>query len=188
MIRNTKDGYGLLAIAFHWAIAVLILGQIGLGLTMVRVADQRLAFNLIQWHKSLGLLILALIVLRLLWRLANPRPLPLASLRRWEKAASTAVHRLLYAVFLILPLSGWALVSASVLGIPTLVFGLLVLPHLPVGVSEAGETFWRLLHRSLAYTAIALVAVHMLAALRHHFILKDGVLRRMLRPGRRTEP
>lgn len=188
MIRNTKEGYGFVAIALHWVVAVLVIGQIGLGLVMLRVADQRLAFDLIQWHKSMGLLILALIVLRLVWRLVNPLPLPLASLRRWEKIASATVHRLLYAIFLALPLSGWALVSASVLGIPTLVFGIFLLPHLPVGVSEAGEQFWRSLHHLLAFTALGLVAGHAVAALRHHFILRDGVLKRMLRPVRRTKP
>ncbi|MDZ5697358.1 cytochrome b [Chelativorans sp. M5D2P16] len=186
--RNTRDGYGLVAIVFHWALAVLILGQIGLGLVMMRIADQRLAFDLIQWHKSLGLLLLLLIALRLTWRLLNPQPRPPASLRRWERCASASVHLLLYAVFLALPFTGWALVSASVLGIPTLVFGLFLLPHLPVGVSEAGESFWRILHHLLAYTAIVLVAGHALAALRHHLILKDGVLKRMLRPARRTKP
>ncbi|WP_265516170.1 cytochrome b [Nitratireductor luteus] len=187
MIRNTRAGYGLLAIALHWTIAALVVGQISLGLVMLRVTDQRLAFDLIQWHKSIGLLILALIVIRLAWRMANPQPRPLASLRRWEKTASQAVHRLLYALLIALPLTGWALVSASVLGIPTLVFGLFLFPHLPVGVSEGGEDFWRLLHGSLGFTALALVVIHIAAALRHHFILHDGVLRRMLRPVRRTK-
>ncbi|WP_157014241.1 cytochrome b [Mesorhizobium xinjiangense] len=182
MLRNTKDGYGLVAIVLHWTLAVLVIGQIGLGLAMLRVADKRLSFDLIQWHKSIGLLILALFVLRLAWRLANPQPAPEASLKRWEKTASAAVHRLLYALLLALPLSGWALVSASVLGIPTLVFGLFLLPHLPVEVSEAGEAFWRSTHHLLAFAAILLIAGHILAALRHRILLRDHVLQRMLRP------
>jgi cytochrome b561 len=187
MLRNTTEGYGLVAIAFHWVLAVLILGQIGLGLTMLRVESQRLAFDLIQWHKSFGVLILALVVLRLGWRLINPRPMPWPGLRRWERRASAAAHRGLYGVFLALPLTGWALVSTTVLPIPTLIFGLFVLPHLPLGVSEAAEEFWAAVHSLLAYAAIMLVGVHVLAALRHHFILRDGVLKRMIYPARRTK-
>lgn len=187
-LRNSAERYGLVAIVLHWAIAVLAFGQIGLGLTMMRVESQRLAFDLIQWHKSTGFLIFGLFALRLAWRLANPLPRQPASLRPWERRLAAAVHRLLYALFLALPLSGWTLVSASVLGIPTLVFGLFLLPHLPVEISEPNENFWRFVHHLLAYAAIALIAGHALAALRHHFILRDETLKRMLHPVRRTKP
>lgn len=186
-LTNTRGGYGLVAILLHWLIAVLVFAQLGLGLVMTRVSDQRLMFELIQRHKSIGVLILVLIVLRLVWRIANPRPRPVSSLQPWEKRASSLLHRVLYGLLLALPLSGWAMVSASVLGIPTLVFGIFLLPHLPVTVSEASEDFWRLLHHFLAYTVLTLIAGHVLAALRHHFILKNEVLRRMLRPPR-TKP
>lgn len=184
MLRNSTERYGLVAILLHWAIAILAFGQISLGLIMMRIESQRLAFDLIQWHKSIGFLILGLFVLRLAWRLANPPPRPLASLRPWERLLAAAVHRLLYVVFLALPLSGWALVSASVLGIPTLVFGFFLLPHLPVEISDANEGFWRLIHHLLAYAALILAVGHALAALR----LKDKALKRMLYPARRTKP
>ena len=74
MIRNGKDSYGLVAIVLHWAIALLIISQLVMGTIMVRLENQRLAFDLIQWHKSFGLLTLALVVIRLAWRLANPLP------------------------------------------------------------------------------------------------------------------
>jgi cytochrome b561 len=93
----------------------------------------------------------------------------------------------LYGVFLALPLTGWALVSTTVLPIPTLIFGLFLLPHLPLGDSEAAEELWAAVHSLLAYAAIMLVGVHVLAALRHHFILRDGVLKRMIYPARRTK-
>ncbi len=187
MIRNTKDGYGLVAIILHWMLAILVIGQIGLGVTMLRVADRRLSFDLIQWHKSIGLLILVLFALRLIWRVLSTVPRPAATLKRWERLTSSVVHRLLYAIFLVLPLSGWALVSASVLGIPTLVFGLFLLPHLPLTVSEASENFWRSAHLVMVLAGAILICAHILAALRHRLVLGDKVLDRMLHPARAKE-
>lgn len=182
MLRNNRDGYGLVAIALHWAIALLFIGQLVFGLVMVRIADQRLSFDLIQWHKSFGFLLLGLVLVRLLWRLANPRPDDPATLAPWERIAARTNHRLLYVLMFALPLSGWALVSVSVLAIPTFAFYLVVIPHLPLEMSEAAEDFWDETHELLAYIAIALVAVHVLASLRHHFWLRDDVLRRMIIP------
>lgn len=179
MLRNTKSGYGLAAIVLHWTVAVLFIGQAALGLYMVRTADQRAAFGLIQWHKSFGLLILALAVVRLAWRLTNRAPDLPAAMPGWERRAARLSHWGLYALTLALPLTGWALVSVSVLAIPTY-----AVPHLPLTVSEAGEVFWDGTHRVLAWTAIVLVAGHILAALRHHLVLRDGLLLRILWPAR----
>src|SRR5690606_14556202 len=117
MLANSQTQYGWTAIVLHWAMALLLFGQWTLGQTMVRISDQRLAFDLFQWHKSFGLLVLALAILRLAWRLANPRPLLPAGTPRLEQAAAASTHRALYALMILLPLSGWALVSASVLEI-----------------------------------------------------------------------
>lgn len=181
MMRNTPSGYGLVSIVLHWTMALLIVAQFALGLAMVRVQDQRLAFDLIQWHKSFGLLLLGLVLVRIGWRLTGtvPRSLPGPA---WERRAATLVHIGLYVLMVALPVSGWALVSVSVLEIPTFAFYLVVVPHLPLGVSERAETIWTLLHAYLAYLAIVLVALHVAATLRHHFILRDRVLMRMLRP------
>ncbi|MFD9899243.1 cytochrome b [Mesorhizobium sp. NPDC059025] len=190
-IRNTHTRYGWIAILLHWLIAPLLIGQIVLGLAMVRVASQRTAFELIQLHKSLGFLLLGLVVLRVGWRLANAAPRLPAGTGRLERRAAPAAHVALYALQLLLPLTGWALVSASVLEIPSMPFDLFVMPNLPVAVSDRGEAWWRAAHAYLAYVAIALVAVHVLAALRHHFRLGDNVLARMISPSRQrddTEP
>lgn len=187
MIRNGKDSYGLVAIALHWAIAVLIISQLVMGTVMVRLANQRLAFDLIQWHKSFGLLTLALVMIRLGWRLANPLPSYPATVSDVETRLARGMHRLLYALMFLLPLSGWALVSVSVLAIPTLAFYLFLVPHLPLGVSEGAEQFWIAVHRQLGYAMMAAVSIHALAALRHHFLLKDGLLVRMLLPSRFRE-
>lgn len=184
MMRNSRRGYGLVAIVLHWALAVLFIGELALGLVMVRLQSQRYAFDLIQWHKSFGFLVLGLVVLRLGWRLANIVPALPPTLSRAEKAAATTAHRLLYAMMLLLPLTGWILVSVSVLEIPTFAFYLIIIPHLPLGVSEAGELFWIDAHAWLAYGAGLLVAAHAAAALRHHFSLRDDVLLRMIMPAK----
>lgn len=185
MLRNTENAYGWVAIAFHWAIALLITGQWILGKWMVRLDDQRLTFELIQWHKSTGFLILALVMLRLPWRVFNPPPELPASMPLVERSAARWSHRVLYVLMLLLPLSGWALVSVSVLEIPTLAFYLILIPHLPFAKSEAAEDFWATTHEILGWAMLAVVALHVLAALRHHFLLKDEVLRRMLYSGHR---
>lgn len=186
MPNGVRRGYDPLAIVLHWTMALLILAQAGLGFFMNRLAGPRLAFDLIQWHKSFGFVILALAALRLGWRIAHPAP-KFVLLPRWERATAAGVHRLLYALFFLVPLSGWLLVSASVLEIPTLLFGLglVLVPHLPIGVSETGETFWRSAHHWLAWLLLGLVFLHVLAALRHHFVLRDETLTRMLRPAGR---
>lgn len=187
MLRNTKTRYGWAAIFLHWLIALIFLGQFALGLAMIRVASQRTSFELIQLHKSFGFLLLGLVLIRIGWRLGNARPELPAEVGAMERKAAPAVHLALYAVQLAVPLSGWVLVSVSVLEIPSMPFNLFVMPHLPFGVSEQAETFWIFGHRWLAYLGMALVALHFLAALRHHFWLRDPVMARMISPslGRR---
>ena len=185
MLRNTKSGYGLVAIFFHWLIAALFLGQAALGFYMADLPpDEALVFTLFQWHKSLGLLILVLALLRLFWFAMNrmpelPGPMPVR-----EKRAARLAHLSLYAAIVAVPLTGWALVSASPLAIPTFAFNLVVVPHLPVTVSEAAEAFWGFIHGNLAKLALLVALLHIGAALRHEFILRDGLIRRMIRPAR----
>ena len=180
MSRGTA--YGPVSISFHWAIAALFLGQILLGISMERVNSMALQFELIQWHKSFGFLILALATLRLCWRIASGTPVPAAVLGGFERKAAALVQGALLALTLIVPLAGWALASTSTLGVPSFVFYLVIVPHLPLAPSAAAEAFWRETHQLLAYATLLLVAGHAAAALRHHFLLRDDVLSRML-PG-----
>ncbi|CAI2932051.1 cytochrome b [Aminobacter niigataensis] len=182
MLRNTTTRYGWAAIILHWLIGLIFIGQFALGWTMVRIASQRTAFELIQLHKSFGFLLLGLVLIRIGWRLANLSPELPEEVGPLERAAAPAVHLLLYAAQLVVPLSGWVLVSVSVLEIPSVPFNLFVMPHLPLGVSEQAEDFWIFGHKWLAYAAIALVVLHILAAFRHHFWLRDVVLVRMISP------
>ncbi|MGN6549553.1 MAG: cytochrome b [Pararhizobium sp.] len=183
--RNDTRSYGLVTVLFHWAIAILFLVQLPLGyLTQATQNRPVLQFDLYQWHKSLGLLILALAVPRLVWALVNPRPVEPEGLTASERAAARAAHIVLYALTVFVPLAGWAVVSSSPLRIPTYAFNAVVIPDLPITVSDAREALWSSIHAFLAYSSAFIAAVHILAALRHHFRFRDAVLIRMLRPGR----
>ena len=177
--------YDGVAIALHWLMALAIVGMIALGLIMTDLPrGSTLQFSMFQLHKSVGVTVLLLTLLRLAWRLAHRPPALPDEMPVWEKLAAHAGHLGLYALMFGLPLSGWAVVSASPLNIPTVLFGVIHWPHLPLlstlankkPVAEALES----LHSAAAWILIALLVVHAGAALRHHFLLKDDVLRRML--------
>jgi len=186
MLRNDRQSYGLVSILLHWSIALLFLCQLPLGyLTQATPNHPVLQFELYQWHKSVGFLILALAVPRLIWVAAVGRPAPPADLTASEQAAAHAAHIALYALTVAVPLAGWAVVSTSPLRIPSYVFNLFVMPDLPLSVSNASEALWSSVHAFLAYAAGFIAAVHILAALRHHFHFRDDVLIRMVRPGGR---
>ncbi|MBN9242395.1 MAG: cytochrome b [Mesorhizobium sp.] len=187
-LRNTTTRYGWIAILLHWLIAVLFIGQFALGLAMVRIASQRTAFELIQWHKSFGFLLLGLVLVRIGWRLGNARPTLPETVASFERRAAPLVHALLYAAQLGVPLSGWALVSVSMLEVPSVPFDLFVMPNLPLVVSDDAETFWSGAHQWLAWAGMALAALHILAALRHRFLLRDSVFQRMIAPSSGDEP
>lgn len=179
---NTPTRYGWAMIILHWLIGIIFIGQVVLGFVMVRTTSQRTSFELIQLHKSFGFLLLGLIILRIAWRLGNAAPPLPASVGTLERRTAPLAHFVLYAFQIALPLSGWALVSVSTLEIPTMPFDLFVMPNLPLVESYAAESFWAAAHWYLAYAGIALVALHVAAALRHHFMLRDRVLTRMITP------
>ncbi|MCO5063820.1 MAG: cytochrome b [Rhizobiaceae bacterium] len=184
MLGNTRRSYGLVAIVLHWIIAPLFIGQLVLGFLMVRLDDQRRAFELIQLHKSLGFLILALAVPRLLWRLGGISPELPESMSRYERLAATLSHASLYGLMIGLPLTGWILVSVSTLGIVTFAFNFVVIPNLPLVPSDGAEAFWSSTHMALGFIAAAVVTLHLCAAAWHQFIRKDGLLSRILCPRR----
>jgi len=183
MLRNTTRSWGLVSVLFHWIMAVLFLGQFALGWYMQGVKDMLAQYNLYQWHKSFGFTILGLAVLRLLWALTSKRPKLPDTMPAGEKKLALGTHVILYLAFFLLPLTGWAVVSTSPLPIATWYFRLFVIPSLPLGISMHSEQIWSSIHGFLAYAAIFLAAVHILAALRHHFHHGDATLIRMLRPG-----
>lgn len=184
--------YTSVAIILHWlmALGIIALAVMGLAMTHLTLSPMRL-FQLYQLHKSIGVTIFLTAFLRLAWRLMNhPPALPMA-MPAIERMAAAGGHLLLYVFLFALPLTGWALVSASVFDIPTVLYGIVPWPHLPFLSTLADKApvaaLLKIVHAYGAWGLIALVAVHAGAALRHHFILGDDVLLRML-PGRRKPP
>ena len=181
MWRNRETSYGLISIVLHWTVAALFLGQIPLGfLTQATGSRPALQFELYQWHKSIGFLVLAISVPRLAWALFSVTPRAPSSLTIWEKRAARAGHIVLYALTVLVPLAGWAIASASPLRIPSYAFNLVLIPNLPLGVSDAAEALWSSVHTYLAYAGGCLAVIHIAAALRHHFWLRDDTLKRMV--------
>jgi cytochrome b561 len=184
-LRDDAAGWGWLTRLLHWTMAGLILFQLGLGLWMTRAPDISLRVALTQTHKSWGSVIFGLALLRLGWRLANRRRPPLPTMPRWQARAALWSHRLLYLGMLILPLSGWVMASASpvqdLLGIDNLVFGRWPLPDPWIPGNAGIEAIAHGVHATAAALLAALVALHAAAALRHQFVLRDGLITRMIR-------
>jgi cytochrome b561 len=185
MLRNTSTGYGAIAIAFHWAMAVLIIGMLALGIYMHELPPtEQATFQLYQLHKSIGFVVLALAVVRLAWRLINPAPRLPSGMHPLEKLAAHLGHIGIYLLIFAIPISGWFMVSASPWGIPTILFNVFPVPHLPIpeslGSKDQAEGFFKLLHEYGAFLLIGLIVVHIAAALKHHFIARDETLKRMV--------
>ena len=182
MIRNDARRYGAVAQTLHWLIAAMIFVMFPLGWYMEDLPLSQQKLDLYEIHKSLGLTIFTLAVLRLLWRLFNPAPPFPPQMPGWERIAARVTHATIYALILIQPVIGFLQSNAA--NFPVVVWGVLPLPAL-IGTDEAlGETLMAV-HAVIANVLFVLVALHAAAALRHHFLLKDDVLRRML-PGRST--
>lgn len=178
-LKNTVYRYGFIAQAFHWLIVLLIIVQYQMG----RIADDLPPgidkLVLMSRHKSLGITILALVVLRLFWKLINESPTPPRNLHPFLRGAGRATHWLLYGLLLALPITGW--LASSMANSPVSWWGWLTLPDL-LAPSKAGFEKLSEIHALLTRVLIIVVGLHSLAALVHHFFLKDDVLRRML-PG-----
>lgn len=191
--------YSAIAIALHWAIALCIIAMIPMGFWMTSAigepGTQALAYRVFQFHKSTGFLILGLTMLRIVWRLAHPAPPLPGGMKPWEAFAARATHAAFYGLMLALPLTGWLYVSTGwavsadrALAVPTSWFGLFSIPHLP-WIGEASAALRRTVafqamgaHSMLAWAAVALIALHVGAALKHQFLDRDGVLAHMV-PG-----
>jgi cytochrome b561 len=182
---RSTNRYTLVAIILHWVMALGIAALAIIGLVMVHAKlDPMRLFQLYQLHKSIGITVLLAAALRVGWRLAHrPPPLPDA-MPATERTAAAGGHLMLYLLLFALPFTGWALVSSSVFNIPTVLYGVIPWPDLPVLSTLADkaptEALLKVVHAYGAYGLIALVGLHAAAALRHHFIIKDDVLLRML--------
>ena len=171
--------YGNGAIVLHWALAGALAFELALGFAMPRGAS---GFELFQLHKSVGAAILVLTVFRLAWRLMHPAP-PSLKGGMAHKLAS-AVHISFYFVMIAIPLTGWAVVSSSPINVPTLIFGILPVGHLPID-QELNELAIDA-HAILAWCAIGLFILHIAGAIRHELLLGDRLIARISPGGRRA--
>lgn len=175
--------YSAVAKLLHWVIAAAIVGMLALGWIMTSMPNTPDKFALFQWHKSIGITILLLSLFRLVWRLTHkPPPLP-TGMADWEKFAAHATHVLFYVLIIGIPLTGWIIVSASPMNIPTILYGIVPWPHLPIipdleNKKEIGHTVGEL-HGLLAYVIAGLLVLHVGAAWKHHLFNRDDILLRM---------
>ncbi len=186
MVRSASR-YSTIAIVLHWLIAAAIVFQV---LIAWRMHDLKtpLGFALTQLHKSVGITVLLLSLARLAWRLANPPPPEPAGLAVWERTLAKAVHVLLYAIMIGMPITGWIMVSASRIQIPTLLYGVIPWPHLPIAdLPAAAKAPWRSFghesHEWLSYGAYALVALHVAGALKHQLFDRNMPVLARMAPG-----
>lgn len=175
-IKNSENKYGLVSVLFHWIMALIMIGMVIVGLLL---ADTEIFENrraVMGFHKSFGITILMLVALRTLWRFTNLVP-KMPEMAIWKKRLAHLVHFGLYASMVIMPLSGWAMSSAA--GYPVSFFGLFNLPDLVIKDKQLSGLF-KEIHEVSATVLIILFILHVGAALLHHFIYKDNVLKRML--------
>jgi cytochrome b561 len=177
MLRNTTHRWGSIAQLLHWSIAALIFVLIALGWLAVLAPLSPAKITLFYWHKSLGLLVLTLVLIRLGWRIGNPAPKLPPNLPCWEPVLARLTHIFLYVLIVSMPVAGWLIDSAA--GVPFKIFWVLPLPPL-VPVSASLEHAFELVHLVVFWALAVVLTGHIGAALRHHFLLHNNVLRRML--------
>ena len=175
-IRNTTTRWGSVAQLLHWVIVALIITQFVFGYKAHWATGISKLAPVIT-HKSWGITILGLAVIRLVWRLMNPTPLLPADLKPWERAAAHVSHYGLYILLFVMPLTGW--IASSARSFPVSWFGLVQLPDFVAPNRPLYDTLMTV-HYWLSWSLVAIALLHVAAALKHHFVLKDDVLRRML--------
>lgn len=176
-MAEPRDRYSTVSLVFHWGIALTVLTQVLL-ITAHEATEGPISREFVQTHKALGITILVLTLLRIGWRLSNPKMPTPAGTPGWQKQAARVSHFLFYVLLIGLPLGGWAASSAGSRVVEW--FGLFPLPMLPVPMDRDLAGTFMDAHRLGVKVLYVLLAVHVLASLKHHFVDRDGVLRRMI--------
>ncbi len=177
-LRNDRERYGAVSVLLHWLVALAVFGLFGLGLWMTGLTYYDAWYTRAPWlHKGIGVTLLAVVILRLAWRLVSPPPPPPATHAPWERRGAALAHGLLYLLLLTVMATGYLISTAD--GRPLEVLGLFTIPALVTGI-ERQEDVAGSVHLVLASTLVGLAALHALAALKHHFIDADRTLLRML--------
>lgn len=180
-LTNSPDGYGLVHWALHWISALLIFWLLWLGLTMVELPISPQKFVDYALHKALGLTVLVLVLARLAWRRLNGVPALPDGMGRLERLVAIVVHHGIYLLLLVIPLSGWLYCGAT--ASPANWFGFFPVPDL-IGPNEAAAKVLRAIHEIAGKLLMLCLVLHVLGALKHHFVRRDTVLKRMLLPRR----
>ena len=176
-LRNTTARWGSLAQLLHWLIVVLVIAQVVLASLAADLPLGLQKLAMLARHKSVGITILALVLVRLAWRSFNPTPALPSTLRPYEKVLAHGTHAALYVLLMLLPLTGWIMSSARNFAVSW--FNIFQLPNL-VAPNQPLYQAMISTHHVLAWILGGILTLHVLAALKHHFVLKDDVLRRML--------
>lgn len=173
--------YSSLQIAIHWITAVIILGMIPVGLTMTRLGPGTTTNLLYELHKSFGLIVIGLAVIRIVVRLSTGVPPIVRTIPAWQRIVARGTHYALYALIVLVPLVGW--IATSTCCPPVNLFWTIPVTLPFEGGMEASEPIFTV-HRILAISLAAILLLHASAALRHHYLIKDDTLRKMLPGGR----
>lgn len=182
MLTNTRERYGLAHQLLHWLIALMVIGLLALGFVMTRFFEGQAQYELYQLHKSFGLTLLALMAVRLGWRLSQPVPPLPDTMSAAERVLARFTHWGFYILLFAMPIAGLVMISASSFPIGE-VFGLFPFPEL-VGNDRGIYETAREAHEILGWAILGVLGMHVAGALKHHFIERDNVLLRML-PGAR---
>lgn len=177
-IHNTETHYGSVSKWFHWIVALLIIGMLALGTSFDFISDKPTRLVLIQFHKTIGVTILFLMILRYLWRFMNPRPALPHTIPCWQRFASHVSHHLLYLTTFAMTLSGWIMSTAAGYSVNFWWIANITFPGIPK--SEYLDELMGDIHLILAWVVFGLLIIHVLAAIKHHVIHKDDTLRRMM--------
>lgn len=176
--KNTPTRFGSVSIMLHWLVAIALYGMFALGLWMVTLGYYDSWYHPApELHKSIGITLFAVMVLRVIWRFISPPPKPLSSYSALTRVSAVAVHLLLYGILFAIFISGYLISTAD--GKPIEVFGVLSVPATLEGFGEQADLAGDI-HLWLAWSVVILSALHGLAALKHHFVDRDSTLKRML--------
>jgi len=176
-LKSSAERYGAIAQLFHWTTLVLIVTQFILAYQAEHTESLLQKAKTLTTHKSVGMTVFMLVILRLLWRMTNPAPTPLVTEQPWQRRLADCMHWALYSLILLTPVVGLLMSSAK--NYPVSWFGLFTWPNF-VQPNEPLFDFLKAAHGILATTIFCLAVLHIIAALKHHFYDKDNVLRRML--------
>jgi len=178
---NNSNRYNAIAIILHWIMAIAFFLMLASGLSFDNIAmAQSFKFQLYQWHKSLGVLLIVAFALRIGWRLFHKPPQLPASFKKIDIIGAKLGHIALYALMIAMPLSGWAMVSSSPYGLPTIVFGWFEWPHIP---RLSGDNFINGLakdaHWIMGWIFLSVIAIHIFAVIKHYKIDNENLIKRM---------